>query len=256
MYTTHILQSHGARQPGRQTPSVVGQEPEKRPKKVNSEIRKQQNRIASRNYREKRKRKLQYLQQLIRDEGSAEDEPVDSTEHEHTQDQRVLSPEYFSPAPVARNMTLPSNEHYPALSSSSGNVIQPTLAATTAPYPTQYPGTAPTYSHFEPPWTTPLYDIPPPVNISTWNIPTWIPNIEFSPPMTTRSADDFRFTPPPHSHDSFDLLPSPPSQAHTPDPDLFMMGTYSACRRRPEQGMGNSCMSLPSSPFFHPRYTS
>ncbi|KAF3006435.1 hypothetical protein E8E13_001988 [Curvularia kusanoi] len=38
-----------------------------KPKKPNSEVRKQQNRIASRNYREKRKRKLQQLQQLLDD---------------------------------------------------------------------------------------------------------------------------------------------------------------------------------------------
>ncbi|KAF2621593.1 hypothetical protein BU25DRAFT_353987 [Macroventuria anomochaeta] len=42
--------------------------PETKPRKANSEVRKQQNRIASRNYREKRKRKLQQLQQLLEDD--------------------------------------------------------------------------------------------------------------------------------------------------------------------------------------------
>ncbi|KAF1923129.1 uncharacterized protein M421DRAFT_331535 [Didymella exigua CBS 183.55] len=42
------------------------------PRKVNSEVRKQQNRIASRNYREKRKRKLQQLQQLLEDDDPSE----------------------------------------------------------------------------------------------------------------------------------------------------------------------------------------
>ncbi|KAH6633448.1 hypothetical protein C7974DRAFT_171823 [Boeremia exigua] len=46
--------------------------PENKPRKVNSEVRKQQNRIASRNYREKRKRKLQRLQQLLKDDEPGE----------------------------------------------------------------------------------------------------------------------------------------------------------------------------------------
>ncbi|KAJ4991972.1 hypothetical protein SVAN01_02567 [Stagonosporopsis vannaccii] len=45
---------------------------ETRPRKANSEVRKQQNRIASRNYREKRKRKLQQLQQLLENDGPGE----------------------------------------------------------------------------------------------------------------------------------------------------------------------------------------
>ncbi|KAF2812533.1 uncharacterized protein BDZ99DRAFT_558599 [Mytilinidion resinicola] len=45
--------------------------PTPKPTKVNSEARKQQNRIASRNYREKRKRKLQFLEQLLDNDPSS-----------------------------------------------------------------------------------------------------------------------------------------------------------------------------------------
>ncbi|OSS53648.1 hypothetical protein B5807_01070 [Epicoccum nigrum] len=55
--------------------STAATSSETKPRRPNSELRKQQNRIASRNYREKRKRKLQQLEQLLDD-----DEDDDSNE--------------------------------------------------------------------------------------------------------------------------------------------------------------------------------
>ncbi|KAI4710619.1 hypothetical protein J4E89_004207 [Alternaria sp. Ai002NY15] len=81
---------------------AVSEEPGKKPKKPNSEIRKQQNRIASRNYREKRKRKLQYLQQLIRDDSEGRQDSEPSPE-QHEVYPRALSADYditgASPSP-------------------------------------------------------------------------------------------------------------------------------------------------------------
>jgi hypothetical protein len=200
---------------------------------------------------EKRKRKLQYLQQLIKDGGPTDDQQPEVTEQQHCQ--RILTPEYYTPETIAKNMTIPPNDNYSALSSSSDGTIGSSIATTATTYQTQFQPTAPSYPPYDPTWNAPMYEIPAPINI--WNVPTWIPNIEFSPPMTTRSADDFDFTPPPHSHDDFHQLPTPPRQMHTPEPDFFVMGSYAAqYRRQHEQSMGMSSMSLPSSPFCYPRY--
>ncbi|KAF2642557.1 hypothetical protein P280DRAFT_267921 [Massarina eburnea CBS 473.64] len=252
MYATPIFQLQNAQQPRRKESRAPSLEQEKKPKKVNSDIRKQQNRIASRNYREKRKRKLQYLQQLIHDGGSADERPTEPTTH--FQGQRILSPEYYPPTPMTSTMPPPSNGHYDAIVSSSDNAVDPILATPIASYQNQFPASAPAYRPYEPIWAPQSYDVAPPINVSTWTVPSWIPNIEFSPPLTTRSADDFQFTPPPQEH-TFDQLPTPPRKAHTPDPDQFTLGNY---RRRYEQSMGGDpCrMSLPSSPFFPPRYPS
>ncbi|PVH95064.1 hypothetical protein DM02DRAFT_660470 [Periconia macrospinosa] len=321
MFSTHAMHAHTLPSPdaatsqhhsqmrrktSSPTTSFPGQEPEKKPKKVNSELRKQQNRIASRNYREKRKRKLQYLQQLIRDGGSsspaekqtgkavAGGDQRQRQSHSHSQ-QRTLSPNVYSqqdpPRPNTSNTTtssssrnttiLPSNhftQTFPPTSSNPSSLSAPTT--------TSYPQN-PSYTPFEPqpsPWTTTpsIYDIPPPLDLPPWNnlhSTPWIPNIDFSPPMTTRSADDFQFTPPPpappqlafppiagttgfeqqqhHQHQ----LPTPPRQAHTPEPDFYFASggagasgsVYAECGRRLPLDVHGSSISLPSSPFCHPR---
>ncbi|KAF2493337.1 hypothetical protein BU16DRAFT_583456 [Lophium mytilinum] len=65
--STTVPDAH-ARETVIRKPSVS---PTPKPTKVNSEARKQQNRIASRNYREKRKRKLQFLEQLLENDPSS-----------------------------------------------------------------------------------------------------------------------------------------------------------------------------------------
>ncbi|CAI6324402.1 unnamed protein product [Periconia digitata] len=296
---THTLPSQEANSPSQSqirtqasspASSLSGQEPEKKPKKVNSELRKQQNRIASRNYREKRKRKLQYLQQLIREGGSHSPQATSAAKSETTGTQRqhkgksqaqrriVPSNLYSQPAPsssssnnIATNLTgntmlLPTRPFTAPLSTTNSNSQPPLPAPTTSPYPEHpVPTTRPSsYLPFDPTWqTSPMYDIPPPIEIPSWNsLPLpWIPNIEFSPPMTTRSADDFQFTPPPPpppplSYSSYEQLPTPPRQELTPEPDFYFSGatsgSFADCRRVLLDGAQNS-VSLPSSPFCHPR---
>ncbi|KAI4925220.1 hypothetical protein J4E85_007097 [Alternaria conjuncta] len=106
--------------------AAVSEEPGKKPKKPNSEIRKQQNRIASRNYREKRKRKLQYLQQLIRDdsEGRRESEP---SPEQHEVYPRAPSADYDIVGASSSPYQMPSSRVFGASSAVANEAI---LAAT------------------------------------------------------------------------------------------------------------------------------
>ncbi|OCL00231.1 uncharacterized protein K441DRAFT_672820 [Cenococcum geophilum 1.58] len=94
-----------------------------KPHKGNSEARKLQNRIASKNYREKRKRKLEYLQQLLKSRSSHGQSPAVSPSesmddcfgrpHSLSGEQCTLAHE---PDPVS---THPSEQGPPTLVSSS-----------------------------------------------------------------------------------------------------------------------------------------
>lgn len=95
-----------------------------KPHKGNSEARKLQNRIASKNYREKRKRKLEYLQQLLESQSSHGQSPAVSPSgsiddcfsgrpHSHSEEQCTLA---HGPDPVS---THPSEQGPPTLVSSS-----------------------------------------------------------------------------------------------------------------------------------------
>ncbi|KAF2690170.1 hypothetical protein K458DRAFT_289408 [Lentithecium fluviatile CBS 122367] len=255
MSSTSTFRSHTMSPSGRkERVTEEGKETGKKPKKANSEIRKQQNRIASRNYREKRKRKLQYLQQLVNDDDSSEQEAAQLAEQD--QAQRLVTPEFVEQRPTARSMVLPSNSGYSTLSPTSGNMLNPMLATSAAPYDTQYRPSSQPLPSYEPTWPVSVYDPIPPINISSWNVPNWMPSIDYTPPMTSRS-DAFQFTPP-HSHHSFEELSTPPQQSRTPDSDLFMLGSYSRCSRRLDSHFSNASVpsSAASSPFCHTQYTS
>ncbi|KAJ6266551.1 hypothetical protein PSV08DRAFT_405084 [Bipolaris maydis] len=163
-------------QRGRQRTRQSGESAEAavKPKKVNSEIRKQQNRIASRNYREKRKRKLQYLQQLISDETD------DHQGHEPSSEQQ----ETYTPSHSRNHSTIgsslspyqmpsiPSNSDLSSLGARSKASQTPTMVTTTTSFGGQHGTTSHAYGVYSSNWNANPYSPPPPPPANTaWNVP-------------------------------------------------------------------------------------
>ncbi|KAF2178297.1 hypothetical protein K469DRAFT_335355 [Zopfia rhizophila CBS 207.26] len=215
----------------------------KKPKKVNSEIRKQQNRIASRNYREKRKRKLQYLQHLLQDQPPTDQQPPKIPEANHEARTRSISAEYRVPAQAIDSVSLPSGTDFNSLSS-NGNMIDPaTTTFNSHPLATSQP-----FAHLDPSWNASIYDRPAQVNVTLWNVPQWIPSIDFTPQMHAGS-EDFQFIPP-HTQQVFDQIPTPSQQHQEPaNADLFILGSYGHCRRPAGQSQGISSCVTSRKPF-------
>ncbi|KAF2449594.1 hypothetical protein P171DRAFT_196254 [Karstenula rhodostoma CBS 690.94] len=257
MLSISSCQSHATSKPSsrRANEIVEGQEPGIKPKKVNSEIRKQQNRIASRNYREKRKKKLQYLQQLLKD-GESPEEAARAVEDVHQE--RMVTPECHIQTQSAPAFTLPSNARLPPSAVTSGNSIDPIFSTATTSYDRQFGRPSQDYATYEGTWNNAMYEHPPNVNMSTWNVPIWIPNVEYTPSVSSGAED--LYTPPQHTHRTCEQLPTPPQQSRTPDPDFLDLGSYGHCRRFDSQqtmGISNVCLppSAAASPFSYTRYT-
>ncbi|KAF2830536.1 hypothetical protein CC86DRAFT_378818 [Ophiobolus disseminans] len=178
----------------------------KKPKKINSEVRKQQNRIASRNYREKRKRKLQYLQQLIKD-GSNDEQSPDTSPQQHEAHLRPRSADY-EPGPSLSPFSLSSHSDFAPMNTNSTAALGPHPTASTAPLDSHFLPTTHAYPPYEPSWNNPMYDPLPPTNM-TWNVPAWTPAIDYSPRAAPR-PEDFHFSPP--------LGVNLPIFEHTPSP--------------------------------------
>jgi hypothetical protein len=164
-----------------------------------------------------------------------------------------LTPEYIEQRSPVRTMMPQSNDNYNTSPPTSGNMLNPMLVPSTNPYDSHYRSSSqplPSFESFEPAWPVSIYDPIPPINISAWNTPHWMPSIDYTPPMTSR-LDAYQYTPP-HSHHSFDELSTPPQQPRTPDPEMYLMGQ---CRRR-ETYFSNASMpsSTATSPFCHTRY--
>jgi hypothetical protein len=172
---------------------------------------------------------------------------------EHLHGHRVLTPEYIEQRPPARPIMLHSNDNYTRIPSTNGNMLNPMVVPSTSSYEGHYRPSSqplPSFESYEPAWPVSMYEPVPPVNISSWSVPQWMPSIEYTPPMTSRT-DAYQFTPP-HSHHSYDDLSTPPQQSRTPDPELYFMGHGG----RRDHYFSNA--SLPSStatsPFCHTRY--
>ncbi|KAF2116332.1 hypothetical protein BDV96DRAFT_49605 [Lophiotrema nucula] len=244
--------SRPGRKPKRNPESL---EPGQKPRKVNSEVRKQQNRIASRNYREKRKRKLQYLQQLLCDSPNDQQTQQTSPSLEPAQDARTrsLSADYRTQEQSLHSAPFTPSLNYASLSSTSGNVIDPVLATSSSPYESHLLPTAQSFHSIEPSWSAPqLYEPPPPhSNISNWNVPHWMPDVNYAPQMQG-GPEELMYSPP-HAQQAFEQMPTPPQQPHEPvqNGNLFILGSYGHCRRHPDQSQDLSNVSLRSSSPYH-----
>ncbi|EUC45049.1 hypothetical protein COCMIDRAFT_96622 [Bipolaris oryzae ATCC 44560] len=189
-------------QRGRQRtrPSGESAEAAVKPKKVNSEIRKQQNRIASRNYREKRKRKLQYLQQLISDETD------DHQRHEPSPEQQeTYTPSYsrnhstigssLSPYQIP---SIPSNNDLSSLGATSKASQTPIMTTTTTSFGGQHGTASHAYGIYSSNWNAHPYSPPPPPPANAaWNVPpAWTLGFEH-PVQTSPQPSLYHYSPEP-----------------------------------------------------------
>lgn len=205
---------------------------------------------------EKRKRKLQYLQHLLND-GDSPEEAIQAAEAAHQE--RMVTPEYqvyAQPAPV---FPLQSNGHFSPSGAIDVNSMDPVFSAVTTSYDHQFGRLSQNYTAYESAWNQPMYEHISNVNVPSWTIPLWMPNVDHTPSVSSVAEDIY--TPPQPTHQTLDQVPTPPQQSRTPDRELFILGSYGHCRRFGSQHtMGTSNMCLPSSasssPSPYSRYTS
>jgi hypothetical protein len=206
MTTSTAAHSRPNARPGRRPRQAEdGEDLGKKPKKVNSEARKQQNRIASRNYRtsslecirnshcrvdvlsytgEKRKQKLQYLQHLTKDGSNDEQTPEPSPE-QHGAHPCSISPEYDTRARSSPRM-LPASDGVSSMNSSS------TATHYQAPPYYHLLPTTQSYSPFQQQWNSPTYDPMCPPNMSY--MPDWAPNMSYLSRLDAR-PESFQLSP-------------------------------------------------------------
>jgi hypothetical protein len=115
---------------------------------------------------EKRKRKLQYLQQLVNNDSDSHQDPEPSPE-QHEIYPRSLSADYQVAGPSSSPYIVPSDR---ALRANSAVVTQAILAATAASFDTNHVPAEQAYPPYQPTWNASVYSPPPPPNIP-WNMP-------------------------------------------------------------------------------------
>ncbi|RAR09819.1 hypothetical protein DDE82_001536 [Stemphylium lycopersici] len=153
-----------------------------KPKKVNSEIRKQQNRIASRNYREKRRRKLQYLQQLVKDDEEDREVTEDSPERQGVGARSLSTDQDVDFAGSSPSPYHVSPNDFGSTSSRTEAAPQPVPTTSTASFSSHHAVVSQAYAAYPQNWIAPVYSPPPPAPPNGgWNIPpAWISGFEHS----------------------------------------------------------------------------
>lgn len=246
-------------QRGRQRTKQSGESAEAavKPKKVNSEIRKQQNRIASRNYREKRKRKLQYLQQLISDETDDHQGHEPSPEQQETyasSHSRNHSTVGSSLSPYQMPST-PSNRNLSSLGARSKTSQTPIMATTTTSFGGQHGTASHAYGVYSSNWNAHLYSPPPPPPANTaWNVPpAWTLGSEH-PVQTSPQPSLCHYSPePPAPIVYHQQAQNISQQSHEYLSSAYIYG-YGSSPGRQHQVTHNPYVSLPTSAPDYQRY--
>jgi hypothetical protein len=131
---------------------------------------------------EKRKKKLQYLQQLVKD-GSNDEQNPEPSPQQHQVHIRSHSADYnagLSPSPFM----LPSNSNFAPLSSSGTTALGPAPAANGPSYDDHLLPTTQSYPPFESSWNSQTYNPPPPLSIAY--APAWISSVDYASRLTSR----------------------------------------------------------------------
>jgi hypothetical protein len=269
MTTSTAAHSRPNARPGRRLRQAEdGEDLEKKPRKVNSDARKQQNRIASRNYRtshlgcirnshcrvnvlfctgEKRKQKLQYLQHLIRDGSNDEQTPEPSPE-QYGAHLRAVSAEYDTRARSSPCM-LPASDDISSMNSSS------TATHCQAPPAYDLLPTTQSYLPFQQQWNSPTYDPIPPPNMSY--MPDWAPNMDYLSRLDARS-ESFQLSPS-LGLPAFDQSPGPynhPRQL-VPNAEHYDIGPSYGHYNKPQSHTPNlPSVSLPTPSSYFPAHYS
>jgi hypothetical protein len=280
MDTTTVLQTSTASPRGRRPKKSIetNGEPAKKPKKVNSELRKQQNRIASRNYREwptgfvvptlntqlidfsntgeKRKRKLQYLQQLLRDDGTSQETDA-ATEASYDARSRSVSAEYSVHGTPLPSVVLPSTPDY-IMFPSSLPLLDPALAAT-MPYHSPFLTPSICSDSHERSWSPQMPETTTPhCTMSTWDSPQWAPSLDFASQLGHLGPEAFSYAQP-QTQPVFETLPSPyaPYSGHPleANADGYFFTNTSHCRNDIVPSQATPPVSLQSkSPYSQTQY--
>jgi hypothetical protein len=199
---------------------------------------------------EKRKRKFQYLQQLIKD-GPDDEQESKPSPGQHATYARSLSADYDVAGPSSSPYTLPSNSDFGSMSSSSTPASHPILPATTASFNSSHVhAITHTYPTFPMNWHAHIYSPPPPAN---WTVPSpWMSGSEYSARVAPR-PEMYQHTPS-LAQAAFEHT-QPPSDE--PNDFLSTSDIYGFGSSYPPQGQapGNPNVSLPaSSPYYQGHY--
>ncbi|KAI8935469.1 hypothetical protein NX059_008039 [Plenodomus lindquistii] len=271
--TEHRSRSTSTRQSGGSILVEDHEEPTIKPKKVNSEHRKQQNRIASRNYREKRKRRLHHLQSFVGEESTEYQRPSNSPEH---------SVAHAAPVSMDRASTISRIPSYQStfsddcLSEHSSSIAFPGSPSSTGTLPFSSPHfpTAQLYPPFAPPnWNMPMYSPPPPPEIPCYQSPIASSDLSHShshtrvPPSHIQHVNAYDFSQPPTrpSYDSSNMVyQNPQYVAYPPEPaiSLTAFASLNPWEEQDRVPVGSPNVNLPPSSTssryhderFHGRY--
>ena len=201
---------------------------------------------------EKRKRKLQYLQQLITD-GPDDEQASEPSPDQHATYARSLSADYDVAGPSSSPYVLPPNSDFGSMSSSSTPASHPILPATTATFNGSHVlASTHTYPTFPMDWHAPIYSPPPPANV-TWTVPSpWMSGLEYSARAAPR-PEMYQYTPS-SAQPVFEQTHIPSNEPHE---FLSTSDIYGFGASYPPQGQasGNPNVSLPaSSPYYQGHY--
>jgi hypothetical protein len=142
---------------------------------------------------------------------------------------------------------LSSNSDFAPLQSSSAPAIGSVQPTTTASFNSQMSATTQTYTPFGSSWTAPIYDPPPPANM-TWNMPTWMPSIDYSSRVASR-PETYHYTAP-SGPPVFAQNTSPyhPARELVPNADHYVLSSsYGHYNASHSQTPGVPSVSLPPS---------
>ena len=195
---------------------------------------------------EKRKRKLQYLQQLVNDDSDSHQDPEPSPEQPEIYP-RSLSADYQVAGPSSSPYIVPSDR---ALRANSAVVTQAILAATVASFDTNHVPAEQAYPPYQPTWNASVYSPPPPANIP-WNMPpAWMQSLAYPPQQATITRPPmYRYNTHP-AHSTFQQAHTTPAPSHFPReslPSSDLYGYSGADYTYHSQTSSNLNVSLPTS---------
>jgi hypothetical protein len=200
---------------------------------------------------EKRKRKLQYLQQLIRDdsEGPQDSEP---SPEQHEVYPRSLSADYDIAGPSSSPYQMPSGRVFSASTAAANEAI---LAATVASLDPHHLAVDQAYPSYPSNWSAHIYSPSPPASIP-WNMPpAWMASLEYSTQATANTRPSmYRYNTHPaqapfqHPHNT--PSPSHSQRDFSSDGHIYNYGANFASQ---SQTSGHPNVSLPTS-YSHPPY--
>jgi hypothetical protein len=201
------------------------------------------------NIGEKRKRKLQYLQQLVKDDSNDEKTPEPSPQLHQTQI-RSCSRE-FDVGPSSSPFMPPSSSDIVSISSSNASALSPIPVASTITYDSHHITARQTCSPFEMSWSNTIYD----PRLANTYTPGWAPSIAYHPQVAPRQGDYTSSAPAAHTVFGQTTSPYLHPRDLPPNADHFYLGMFNGPYNGSQsQTYSIPSVSLPTSPYFQGYY--